>query len=95
MIEFLKSIPVTIQIAVGGIILGVGGLVAADSRYVLASLYDKSFVLQSAAAVRELRKELRIAEDQEDIDLIREEIEQILDDMCYEAPDHAYCKDRE
>lgn len=95
-LEFLNYLPPLAQVSVIGLILGAGLVYAHETRYMTVGQYTKSYVLNLKAEIRAIRAEL----DTEELDpvtreLLEEQLESLLDELCYERPDDVYCKRRE
>lgn len=92
-LDVIKLIPVPVQIAIAGIVIGAATVYGAESRYMTVSDFTKSYVLDLKKMIREIRKDLK---DETLTDREREhlqaEIEELMDELCYEKPDDLWCK---
>ncbi len=95
LVDILKLCPTWAQIAVIALVVGVGGAWAHEARYMTVDQYTKSYVLDLKSEIRQIEKDLgreSISEDAKEI--LREQLEFMLDELCYEVPDDPYCKRR-
>lgn len=95
LIDFLKLIPRPMQIAIAGMVLGGAAFAGHEIRYMTVADYTKSYILELKSEIRELERELR----RSDIDpgyrqVLAEQLERMIDELCYELPDDPYCRDR-
>lgn len=92
-IELIKLVPRSVQIALVGILIGGLAFAGHEMRYMTVADFTKSYVLEIKEAIRSLRRDLR-DEDLSDRDreAIKEDIEQLIDELCYEVQDDPYCK---
>jgi len=95
LLDFLRLVPVPVQIAIAGIVLGGAAFAGHEVRYMTVSDFTKSYVLDLKREIRELQKELadpdllpRVRE------MLIEQLDDMVDELCYEVPDDPYCKDR-
>jgi len=94
MIELLAVIPKSVQIVVASILLGAGAVSGLETRYMTVSDFTKSYVLDLKAAIRDLRNDLQVAQSDRERAWLREQIELLLDELCYEMPSDPYCDKR-
>ena len=92
MMEMLGLIPESVRIPILFVALGAGGTFAAESRYMTVADYTKSYVLNLKSEIREIQKELTDPDiDPEHAEKLLEQLEALIDELCYERPDDAYC----
>jgi hypothetical protein len=95
MTEMLGLIPESVRVPILFLIIGGGGAFAAESRYMTVADYTKSYVLNLKSEIREIQKELADPEIDPDYrDMLMEQLEALVDELCYERPDDAYCHGR-
>lgn len=88
--HILNAVPKPVQMMVfGGLLVAYG-----EARFMTVDDFTKSYVLDLKREIRELRKDLKEAQTDRERDNIRDQIEVLLDDLCYELPNDPYCKDR-
>lgn len=92
LIDFLKLLPASVQVAIVCLILGGGFVLAAESRYMTVDQFTKSYVLDLKSLIREYHKDLQNPDltDRERV-WIEEQIQLLIDELCYELPDDPYC----
>ncbi len=93
LLELLNLIPRAVQIAVAGILIGGLAFAGHEMRYMTVGQFTKSYVLDLKSEIRAIQREL----NDPDIDvrtkaILREQLDQMLDELCYEAPNDPYCK---
>ena len=95
--QMLALMPKSAQIAIIGLLLGGAAFAAHEIRYMTVADFTKSFILDLKSEVRALRREL----SDDDLDpaaraILREQMEQLLDELCLEVnPDvEPYCRGR-
>ena len=94
-LELLKLIPRPIQLTLAGILIGGFAFAGHESRYMTVSDYTKSYVLDLKSEIRETRKDLANPDLAPEVrEILKEALEALLDELCYEVPNDAYCKDR-
>lgn len=87
--------PKSVQIVILSAVLGVSLAWAHEQRYMTVSDYMKSYTLELKSEIRQIRKDLGRDSISADVkELLREQLEVMLDELCYESPDDVYCKDR-
>lgn len=91
-LDFIKLIPVPVQIAVASMVIGGVAFAGLETRYMTVSDFTKSYVLDLKKLIRDLSQDL------EDPNLsdrerrwIQEELESLLDELCYEKPNDRLC----
>jgi hypothetical protein len=96
LLDFIKLIPVSLQVAIASMVIGGAAVYGAESRYMTVSDFTKSYVLDLKKSIREI---MRTLDDEMLTDLEREwleiELEELIDELCYEAPEDRLCKDYE
>jgi hypothetical protein len=94
-IDLLKQLPTAVQICAVSVLLGGAVVYAAESRYMTVGQYTKSYVLDLKAEIRAIRNELERDEaDPGTEELLEEQLEALLDELCYEVPNDPYCRNR-
>jgi hypothetical protein len=93
-LDFLKLIPVPIQICIASLVIGGVAFAGLESRYMTVADYTKSYVLDLKALIRDLKNDLR----DEDLtprerEWIEADLQSLLDELCYERPDDRLCED--
>ena len=90
--DLLGFLPKPVAIALAGMVLGGVAFAGADFRYVKASDFAKSYVLQLKREIRDLRKDIREETDDRMRDQLRDDLEELIDELCYEAPNDRECQ---
>ena len=93
--ELINLMPRGIQIAIAGMLIGGLAFAGHEARYMTVGQFTKSYVLDLKAEIRNTKKDL--ADQGLDVrlrELLVEQLESMLDDLCYEMPLDAYCKAR-
>ena len=94
--ELLNLMPRAMQIAIAGIVIGIGAVYAHEIRYMTVGQFTKSYLLDLKAEIRETKKDLMNPDLPARVrEMLQENLEAMLDDLCYELPNDAYCRDRE
>lgn len=95
MLGLLDAVPASVKGGIALLLLGGMGVFGAESRYMTVDDFTKSYILDLKAEIREIQKELRFEELTEREKLwLEEQLEALLDELCYEVPDDPYCEDR-
>lgn len=95
MLDVLNFVPKSVQAAIACLVLGGIAVYAAESRYMTVAQYTKSYVLDLKSEIRAIQTDLRDPDIPEDTKrYLREQLEVLLDDLCYEVPDDPYCENR-
>lgn len=93
MLELIKTVPTPIAIAIVCLAIGVGGVFAADNRYVLKDAFQRNYELSLMEAIRDVREDLKEAKSDEAKALLRADMDQLLDEFCRGSnANHRYCK---
>ncbi len=96
LLDALKLIPKPMQIAIAGIVIGIGAVYAHESRYMTVGQFTKSYLLDLKAEIRETKKDLSNPDLPARVrEMLQANLEAMLDDLCYELPSDPYCLDRE
>ncbi len=93
--NLLEVVPKPVAAAIAMLVLGgvtVGGM---ETRYMTVAEFTESFILDLKREIRETRKDLETMEPGPGRDLLEEQLEQLLDQLCMKAPDDPYCRGRE
>ena len=92
MLQALEYVPAPIRMMLLGGLLFAG----AEIRYMTVADFTKSYVLDLKSEIREIRKDLTNPNlSSEHRDDLEEQLQQLLDDLCYETDNKdLYCKDR-
>ena len=94
--ELLGLMPRPIQIALAGILLGGIAFAGHEVRYMTVSQFTKSYVLDLRSEIRALARELTNPDiDSRTRRILQEQLDQMIDELCYEVPDDPYCKNRQ
>ena len=92
LIDLIKLVPIPVQIAVAGMLLGGAAFAGLETRYVNASQFEKSYILNLKSAIREIMRELDESElSDRERTWLEEELEALIDELCYETPDDRLC----
>jgi hypothetical protein len=92
LIDWIKLLPTPVQIAVVCLVLGTALAYAHESRYMTVDQFTKSYVLDLKREIRELEMLLRDPElDEQTRTILFEQLERMIDELCYEMPDDPYC----
>jgi hypothetical protein len=93
--DILNMLPPSVRwgALAGVLILGIA--YGHETRYMTVGQYTKSYVLDLKAEIRAIRNEL----ERDDVDpvteeLLEEQLEALLDELCYEVPNDPYCRNR-
>jgi len=93
-LDLIKVIPLQMQVAIACLVIGGVAFAGLETRYMTVSDFTKSYILDLKREIRELEKELadpglppRVQE------MLFEQLELMIDELCYEVPDDPYCKD--
>lgn len=91
-IDWIKILPTSIQIAVASIIIGATAVYAHETRYMTVSDFTKSYILDLKQAIREIVRTLE-SEDLSEREraMLENDLEALLDELCYEAPEDRLC----
>jgi len=96
LLELLNLMPRAVQIAVAGILLGGLAFAGHEVRYMTVGQFTKSYVLDLKSEIRALQRELSNPDiDARTKQILREQLDQMTDELCYEVPDDPYCKNRQ
>ena len=92
LIELLGMLPSSVQIVIASLFVGGGAVAGLEARYMTVSDFTKSYVLDLKAEIRAIKNELK-AEDLTDREResLEEELEELIDELCYENPEDRYC----
>ena len=96
LLDVLKLIPVSVQIAVASMVIGGAAFAGLEVRYMTVSDFTKSYVLDLKREIREIWAEL----EREDLtererQWLQDELESLLDELCYETPGDRLCQEHE
>ena len=96
LIEFLKLVPASVRWgAVVGLLL-IGIAYGHEVRYMTVSDYTKGYVLDLKSEIRAIKNDLDDPNvSPETKRYLREQLEVLLDELCYEVPSDPYCHGRE
>ena len=93
-LQLLALIPTTAQIMIASVLIGGAGVYAHESRYMTVGDFTKSYILELKSEIRQIKKDLgRENINQEVKEMLREQLDTLIADLCYEAPDDPYCKE--
>jgi len=93
LLELLSLMPRAVQIAIAGILIGGVAFAAHETRYMTVSQFTKSYVLDLKSEIRAIRRDLSDPDiDERTKQFLREQLDQMLDELCYEAPSDPYCQ---
>lgn len=92
--DALTLLPKSVALSIASIVIGAGAFAGLEVRYVTASDFQKSYVLQLKREIRELRREIADAEDAgEPTDRLEDYLAELIDELCLEMPDDRECTD--
>lgn len=93
LLDCLKLIPVPVQIAVASMVIGGVAFAGLETRYMTVSDFTKSYILDLKKLIRDLEQDL---EDENltdrERDWIEEELESLIDELCFENPNDRTCR---
>lgn len=92
MLALIKELPKSVSVVLVAMLIGVTTVLAADSRYVLASDFRDAYILDLAKEIRSVRKELAEETDPHLRARLQELIDEMLDKLCLKDRSHPYCK---
>ena len=95
LIELLNLLPKSVQIAIAGLIIGGAAFAGHEVRYMTVADFTKSYILDLKREIRSLKKDIEETNSEEVRSMLREELEQLLDELCYELPEDWMCRNRE
>lgn len=90
----LSYIPKPVAMTVAALVIGGGGALGLETRYMTVTDFTKSYVLDLKREIRALKNDLDEAESDRERRVIQEQIETLLDELCEERPDDPLCKAR-
>ena len=91
-LQLLSAIPTSIQVFIASAAIGGVGVYAHESRYMTVGDYTKSYVLDLKREIRSIQYELQNPDlDQQIRHMLEEQLQDMLDELCYERPDDPYC----
>ena len=91
MIDLLNVLPKSVSIPLATLALGGGAVYGLEHRYMTVADFTKSYVLILKREIRDLRKEAAAASGREK-EILEEELQRLIDELCIEHPDDAYCR---
>ena len=92
LLEWLKMLPASVQIAIASIIVGATAVYAHETRYMTVSDFTKSYILDLKQAIREIVRTLESEElSERERAMLESDLEALLDELCYEAPEDRLC----
>lgn len=92
-LDLLALLPKSVQILVAGLLIGGIAFAAHEERYMTIGDYTKSYVLNLKAEIRAIRKDLKDSSlSSGEKERLQEQLQQLLDELCYESPKDTYCK---
>lgn len=95
LLKLIEMIPQAIRLPIVFLMLGGAATLGAEARYMTVSDFTKSYVLDLKSEIRQLRQQIADPATSADVRaLLREQLEALLDELCYEIPDDPYCKNR-
>lgn len=93
LLELLNLMPRAVQIAIAGMLIGGLAFAGHEVRYMTVSQFTKSYVLDLKSEIRAVQRELTDPDlDVRIAQILREQLDQMLDELCYETPNDPYCK---
>ena len=94
-IELIGLLPKYAQVLIVGLLVGGVGFAAHEERYMTVGQFTKSYVLDLKRSIREIESDLRDQSlDDRTRKILQEQLELLLDDLCYELPNDPSCKRR-
>jgi hypothetical protein len=95
-LDLLGLMPRPVQIAIAALLIGGIAVAAHEQRYMTVDQFTKSYVLDLKAEIRNTKKDLADPElDSRVREIFVEQLNAMLDELCYEMPEDAYCKARD
>jgi len=95
LLDILNMLPNSVKYGAIIGLLVVGVAYGHEARYMTVGQYTKSYVLDLRAEIRSIRIDLDNPELSVEVKrMLREQLEVMLDELCYEVPEDPYCKDR-
>lgn len=91
LIDLAKLLPRPVLIAIVGIALGIGGVFAADARYVQASTFEKNYILNLRSYIRQRQEDLKQAKSDGERVEIQKDIDAAIDELCDARPKDRLC----
>ena len=92
-LDALGLLPLPVQVAIASVVLGAAAVFGLETRYVSASDFQKSYVLQLKEAIRDVRKDIRDAETDEAREILEEDLAEFIDELCLALPDDRECRE--
>ncbi len=93
LLQLFSVIPTSVQVVIASVAIGGAGVYAHEARYMTVSDYTKSYVLDLKREIRSIQNELNEAGiDPGLYRMLSEQLEELLDELCYERPDDPYCE---
>ncbi len=93
LLELLNLMPKAVQIAIAGMLIGGLAFAGHEVRYMTVGQFTKSYVLDLKSEIRAVRRDLNDPDlDERTKRFLREILDQMLDELCYEAPNDLYCQ---
>jgi hypothetical protein len=93
--DILNMLPPSVRWGALAGILVIGIAYGHESRYMTVGEYTKSYVLDLKAEIRAIKADLSSGNlPAETAEILREQLEALLDELCYEKPDDPYCRKR-
>jgi hypothetical protein len=95
-LEILGLLPKAVQVAIAGMLFGGIAFAAHEQRYMTVGQYTKSYVLDLKREIRNIEKDLADSDLPARVrDVLKEQLDQMIDELCYEIPDDPYCRARD
>ena len=91
--KLLEFVPKPVAAGAGLVLLGGVSVGAMESRYMTVADFTESFILDLKREIRETRKDLETMDPGPGRDLLEEQLEQLLDQLCMKKPDDPYCRE--
>ncbi|GAF70805.1 unnamed protein product [marine sediment metagenome] len=92
LLELITLVPKSMQVVVASMVIGGAGFYGHESRYMTVGDFTKSYVLDLKRTIREIQNELDQTSDPEIQRFLRQQLNELIDELCYEQPDDAYCQ---
>ena len=92
--NLLNFVPKPVALVIVSVVGGGLAVAGMETRYMTVADFTKSYVLDLKSEIRELHRDLERAETDRERQQIREDIESLIDELCYEKPDDRMCAGR-
>lgn len=90
-VSLLSFLPKSVTLTIVAVLVGGLGFAGHEIRYMTVADFTKSYVLDIKNTIRSLRLDLRNAETDRERALIQADIDELIDELCYERPRDPMC----